>query len=149
VTGWPPTFATTIASARCARGTSGCERGKLLSASGTDGATLGLVAPVVFFFPDRTRGVSEGGADFLVARLHQQPEASAAVGLAERIATESRRGALSAPGQDLTLDHEEQQALLHALKASADSWPDEDRDEFRDLQLALAFETSRSEQGDG
>jgi hypothetical protein len=50
-------------------------------------------------------------------------------------------------GQDLELDREEQQDLLDTLKAT-DLWPEEDKDTLHELQLALAVQTSRPEQGD-
>jgi hypothetical protein len=114
-----------------------------------DRATLAFVPPVVFYFPDRTRGVSENGAALLVAHLGQRPEASpAAASLAERIATESGRGTFDAPGQDLELSHDEQRELLATLKGTAESWPEEDRASLHELQLALAAQTSRPEQTD-
>jgi hypothetical protein len=79
--------------------------------------------PVSFFFPDRTRSVSEAGAAFLVAQLQGRPDISETVAnLAERIAIESRRGRFAPPGQDLDLHQEEQQELLDTLKATAGSW---------------------------
>jgi hypothetical protein len=105
--------------------------------------------PVSFFFPDRTRSVSEAGAAFLVAQLQGRPDISGTVAnLAERIAIESRRGRFAPPGQDLDLHQEEQQELLDTLKATAGSWPEEDRDALHELQLALAVQTSRPERGD-
>ena len=105
--------------------------------------------PVSFFFPDRTRSVSEAGAAFLVAQLQSRPVASEAVAnLADRIEIEARRSRFAAPGQDLELNREEQQELLDTLKATASSWQEEDRDALHELQLALAFQTSRPEQGD-
>ena len=107
------------------------------------------VPPVSFFFPDRTRSVSEAGAAFLVAQLQGRPHASETVAnLAERIAIEFRRGRFAPPGQDLELDREEQQELLDTLKATADLWPEEDKDTLHELQLALAVQTSRPEQSD-
>jgi hypothetical protein len=105
--------------------------------------------PVSFFFPERTLSVSEPGAVFLVAELERRAEApETAAALAERIATEAHRGRFAPPGQDLELDHEEQQALLETLKATANSWPEEDRAALHELQLALAVQTSRFEQSD-
>ncbi len=67
------------------------------------------VPPVSFFFPDRTRSVSEAGAAFLVAQLQGRPDVSETVAnLAERIEIESRRGRFAPPGQDLELNREEQ-----------------------------------------
>jgi hypothetical protein len=107
------------------------------------------VPPVSFYFPDRTRSVSEAGAAFLVAQLQGRPHQSETVAnLAERIAIESRRGRFAPPGQDLELDREEQQELLDTLKATADLWPEEDKDTLHELQLALAVQTSRPEQSD-
>jgi hypothetical protein len=109
---------------------------------------LATVPPVSFFFPDRTLSVSEAGAAFLVEQLERRPEASETVAiLAERIATESRRGRFAPPGQDLELEREEQQELLNTLKATANSWPEDDRDMLHELQLALAVQTSRPVQG--
>ncbi len=108
-----------------------------------------MVPPVSFFFPDRTWSVSETGAAFLVTQLTRRVDAPAtAASLAERIATEAHRGRFAPPGQDLELDHAEQQELLDTLKATAGSWPDEDRDALHELQLALALQKSRAEQGD-
>ncbi|MGH3052919.1 MAG: hypothetical protein ACRDM8_08170 [Gaiellaceae bacterium] len=105
--------------------------------------------PVSFFFPERNRSVSEAAAAYLVAQLQRKPDASETVtNLADRIATESRRGRFASPGQDLELAGEEQRELLDTLKTTADSWPEEDRDALHELQLALAFQTSRLEQGD-
>jgi hypothetical protein len=107
------------------------------------------VPPVSFFFPDRNRSVSEAGAAFLVAQLQSRPVASEAVAnLADRIEIEARRSRFAAPGQDLELNREEQQELLDTLKATVSSWQEEDRDALHELQLALAFQTSRPEQGD-
>jgi hypothetical protein len=107
-----------------------------------------VVPPVSFYFPDRTRSVSEAGAAFLVAQLQGRPHQSETVAnLAERIAIESRRGRFAPPGQDLELDREEQQELLDTLKAT-DLWPEEDKDTLHELQLALAVQTSRPEQSD-
>jgi hypothetical protein len=107
--------------------------------------------PIVsFFFPDRTLTVSEAGADFLVAQLERRPEASAiAATLAERIAIEAHRGRFAPPGQDLELSLEEQRELLDMLKATAESWREEERTALHELQLALAVQTSRAEQTDG
>jgi N-formylglutamate amidohydrolase len=80
------------------------------------------VPPVSFFFPDRTRSVSEAGAAFLVAQLQGRPH--------------------------LELDREEQQELLDTLRATTDLWPEEDQDALHELQLALAVQTSRPEQSD-
>jgi hypothetical protein len=66
--------------------------------------------------------------------------------LADRIEIEARRSRFAAPGQDLELNREEQQELLDTLKATASSWQEEDRDALHELQLALAFQTSRPEQ---
>jgi hypothetical protein len=101
---------------------------------------------VSFFFRDHTRSVSEEAANFLVAELEVRSEASeAAAALAERIATEAHRGRFAPPGQDLELDHAEQQELLETLKASVDLWPADDRAELHELQLALAVATSQAE----
>ena len=105
--------------------------------------------PVSFFFPDRNRSVSEAGAAFLVAQLQGRPVVSETVAnLADRIEIEARRSTFAAPGQDLELHREEQQELLDTLKATASSWQEEDRDMLHELQLALAFQTSRPEQAD-
>jgi hypothetical protein len=107
------------------------------------------VPPVSFFFPDRNRSVSEAGAAFLVAQLQGRPVVSeTATTLADRIEIEARRSTFAMPGQDLELNREEQQELLDTLKATASSWQDEDRDTLHELQLALAFQTSRPEQAD-
>jgi hypothetical protein len=93
--------------------------------------------------------VSEAAATFLVAQLARRSEASpTAAGLAERVATEAHRGRFAPPGQDLELDQDEQHELLDTLRETVDSWPEEDRDALHELQLALAVETSRAEQGD-
>jgi hypothetical protein len=82
-------------------------------------------------------------------RGSSRPVASEAVAnLADRIEIEARRSRFAAPGQDLELNREEQQELLDTLKATASSWQEEDRDALHELQLALAFQTSRPEQGD-
>jgi hypothetical protein len=105
-----------------------------------------LVPPVSFFFPDRNRSVSEAGAAFLVAELHRGPETSETIAsLAERIETESQRSRFAPPGQDLELSLEEQQGLLDTLKATAGSWPEEERGALHELQLALAVQASRPE----
>jgi hypothetical protein len=120
-----------------------------LSGSAVESATLAFVAPVSFFFPERNRSVSEAAAAYLVAQLQRRPDASETVtNLADRIATESHRGRFASPGQDLELDSEEQRELLDTLKTTAGSWPEEDRDALHELQLALAAQTSRLEQGD-
>jgi hypothetical protein len=107
------------------------------------------VPPVSFFFPDRNRSVSETGAAFLVAQLQGRPVVSETVAnLADRIEIEARQSRFAAPGQDLELDREEQQELLDTLKATAGSWQEEDHDTLHELQLALAVQTSRPEQGD-
>jgi hypothetical protein len=106
------------------------------------------VPSVSFFFPDRILSVSEEAAGFLVEQLErpsETPETTAT--LAERIATEARRGRLSAPGQDLALSHEEQKELLDTLKATSDSWPQGGREALHELQLALAVQTSQAEEG--
>jgi hypothetical protein len=104
---------------------------------------------VSFFFPERTRSVSEAAAAFLVSQLQRRPDLSETVAhLADRIATESRRGRFAPPGQDLELDVEEQRVLLDTLKTTSGSWPEEDRDALHELQLALAVQTSRLEQAD-
>jgi hypothetical protein len=106
------------------------------------------VPPVSFFFPERNRSISEAAAAFLVVQLQRRPAVSGTVAnLADRIAAESRRGRFAPPGQDLELDGEEQRGLLETLKATAGSWPEEDRDALHELQLALAAQTSRLEQG--
>jgi hypothetical protein len=93
--------------------------------------------------------VSEAGADFLIAQLKRRPEASeAAATLAERTAIEAHRGRFAPPGQDLELSLEEQRELLDTLKATAEAWPEEERAALHELQLALAVQTSRAEQGD-
>jgi hypothetical protein len=93
--------------------------------------------------------VSEAGAAFLGRNSRAGLNASETVAnLAERIAIESRRGRFAPPGQDLELDREEQQELLDTLKATTDLWPEEDKDALRELQLALAVQTSRPEQSD-
>jgi hypothetical protein len=108
-----------------------------------------LVAAVSFFFPNRTLTVSEAAGEFLVAQLERRPELSGtAATLAERIATEAHRGRFAPPGQDLDLGLEEQRELHDALKASAEAWPEEDRADLHELQLALAVETSRVEPAD-
>jgi hypothetical protein len=108
-----------------------------------------LVAPVSFFFPDRTLAVSEAAAEVLVEQLERSAEPSeTAAALAERIATEAHRGRFAPPGQDLDLSLEEQRELLDALKATAEAWPEEDRAALHELQLALAVQTSRAEQAD-
>jgi hypothetical protein len=105
-----------------------------------------LVPQVSFFFRDHTRSVSEEAATFLVARLEvRSGDSETASALAERIATEAHRGAFAPPGQDLVLDHEEQQELLETLKGSVDLWPAEDRADLHELQLALANPTSQVE----
>ena len=82
-------------------------------------------------------------------QLERRPEASTtAASVAERIATEAHRGQFAPPGQDLELSLEEQRELLDTLKASAEAWPEEDRAALHELQLALAVQTSRAEQGD-
>jgi hypothetical protein len=107
------------------------------------------VPPVSFFFPDRNRSVSEAGAAFLVAQLRGRPVVSETVAnLGDRIEIEARRGTFAPPGQDLELNREEQQELLDTLKATASSWPEEDRDMLHELQLALAVQTSRPERAD-
>jgi hypothetical protein len=107
------------------------------------------VPPVTFFFPVGNRSVSEAGAAFLVAQLQGRPVVSETVAnLADRIEIEAHRSRFAAPGQDLELNREEQQELLHTLKATASSWQEEDRDALHELQLALAFQTSRAEQRD-
>ena len=104
---------------------------------------------VSFFFPERILNVSEEAADFVVAQLGRRSEASAtAAGLAERIATEAHRGRFAPPGQDLELDHAEQRELLDTLKATAGSWPQDDRTALHELQLALAVQTSQAADGD-
>ena len=101
------------------------------------------MAAVSFFFPERILTVSEIGADFLVAELERGPEASeTAAALAARIAIEAHRGRLAPPGQDLELSLDEQRELLDMLNATADAWPEEDRDPLHELQLALAGHTS-------
>ena len=108
-----------------------------------------MVPPVSFFFPDRLLTVSEAGADFLVAELERRPEASeTAATLGERIAIEAHRGRFAPPGQDLELSLEEQRELLDTLKATAETWPEEERLALHELQLALAVQTSRAEQAD-
>jgi hypothetical protein len=108
-----------------------------------------LVPPVSFFFPDRTLSVSEAGADFLVAQLEHRREASeTAATLAERIAIEAHRGRFAPPGQDLELSLEEQRELLDVLKASTEAWPEEERAALHEVQLALAAQTSRTEQAE-
>ena len=103
--------------------------------------------PVSFFFPDRNRSVSEAGAAFLVAQLQGRSGVSETVAnLADRIDIEAHRSSFASPGQDLELNRGEQQELLDTLKATAGSWQEEDRDMLHELQLALAFETSRSDQ---
>jgi hypothetical protein len=107
------------------------------------------VPPVNFFFPERILSVSEQAAGFLVTQLERRSEASAtAAGLAERIATEAHRGRFAPPGQDLELDHAEQQELLDTLKATVDSWPQDDQKDLHELQLALAVQTSQAADGD-
>ena len=102
--------------------------------------------PVSFFFRDHTRSVSEEAANFLVAQFELRSKAYlTAAALAERIATEAHRGRFAPPGQDLVLDHEEQQEFLETLKASVDLWPAEDPAELHELQLALADATSQVE----
>jgi hypothetical protein len=106
----------------------------------------GFVPDVSFFFHDHTRSVSEEAADFLVAQLEIRSETSeTAAALAERLATEGHRGRFAPPGQDLVLDHEEQQELLETLKTSPDLWPPDDRAELHELQLALDVATSQAE----
>ena len=108
-----------------------------------------LMAPVSFFFPDRTLTVSEAAGELLVAQLESRPEPSeTAASLAERIATEAHRGRFAPPGQDLEFSLEEQRELLEALKATTESWPEEDRAPLHELQLALAVQTSRAAQAD-
>ena len=109
-----------------------------------------LVPAVSFFFlPDRTLTVSEAGASFLVTELEQRAESSeTAAALAERIGIEAHRGRFAPPGQDLEFSLEEQRELLDALKATAESWPEEDRTALHELQLALAVQTSRADQAD-
>jgi hypothetical protein len=105
------------------------------------------VPPVSFFFADRIRSVSEAGAAFLVAQLERRSDVSeSATALAERIATEAHRGRFAPPGQDLELSLEEQRELLEKLKATADFWPQEDRATLHEVQLALAVQTSGTEQ---
>jgi hypothetical protein len=107
------------------------------------------MAPVNFYFPDRIRTVSEAAANFLVAELEARPAVSETdISLAERIAIESHRGRFAPPGQDLELDPDEQRELLDTLHATTDSWPEEDRAELHELQLALAVATSRIEESD-
>ena len=107
------------------------------------------MAPVSFFFPDRTLTVSEAGAAFLVARLEDRADTSeTAASLAERIGIEAHRGRFASAGQDLEFSLEEQRELLDTLKATAESWPEEDRTALHELQLALAVQTSRVEQAD-
>ncbi len=90
--------------------------------------------------------MSEDAAASLVARLQSQSHASqTASSLAERIETEAHRGRLAAPGQDLELNSEEQRELLEALKATAEAWPEEDKNALRELQLALTFQLSQPE----
>jgi hypothetical protein len=103
------------------------------------------VPPVSFFFPDRTLTVSEAGADFLVTQLEGRAESSEAAALAERMGIESHRGRFDPPGQDLALSLDEQRELLDTLKATAAAWPEEERAALRELQLALAVQTSRAE----
>jgi hypothetical protein len=107
------------------------------------------MAPVSFFFPDRTLTVSEAGAEFLVAELERREEGSeAAATLAERIAIEAHRGRFAPPGQDLEFSLEEQRELLDVLKATSKAWPEEERTALHELQLALAVQTSRAERPD-
>jgi hypothetical protein len=107
------------------------------------------MAPVSFFFPDRTLAVSEAAGEFLVAQLERRRESSATAStLAERIATEAHRGRFAPPGQDLDLSLDEQRELLETLKASGEAWPEEDRAALHELQLALAVQTSRAEPAD-
>jgi hypothetical protein len=107
------------------------------------------MAPVSFFFPDRTLTVSEAGAEFLVAELERREEGSdTAATLAERIAIEAHRGRFAPPGQDLEFGLEEQRELRDVLKATAETWPEDDRAALHELQLALAVQTSRAEQPD-
>ena len=97
-----------------------------------------------FFFPDDTRSISEEAAVFLIAQLEARSGASeTASALVERVATEAHRPLVGPPGQDLVLEHEEQQALLETLKACVDLWPAEDRAELHELQVAL--ETGKAE----
>jgi hypothetical protein len=108
-----------------------------------------LVPDVSFFFPDRTLAISEAGADFLVAELERRPEPSVtAATLAERIGMEAHRGRFATPGQDLEFSLEVQRELLDTLKATTETWPEEDRTALHELQLALAVQTSRAEQAE-
>ena len=92
--------------------------------------------------------MSEVGAVFLVAQLERRADVSEpTTALAERLAIEAHRGRFAPPGQDLELSYQEQTELLEALKASVDSWPQDDRDALHELQLALAVQTSQAGQG--
>ncbi len=84
-----------------------------------------------------------------MAQLQGRPVVTETVAnLADRIEIEARRSTFAAPGQDLELNREEQQELHDTLKATASSWQEEDRDMLHELQLALAFQTSRPERAD-